>query len=75
MINLTTGHTNRISFEIEILRLQPGDVVTLKVGYWLTKEQVEHLERQLKKQLPEGINVIILSGDAVSLEVSPHDPS
>jgi hypothetical protein len=74
-INLTTGHSNRISFEIEVLRLQPGDVVTLKVGVYLTKEQVQQLERQLKKQLPDGIHVIILSGEDVSLEASSHDPS
>ena len=70
MVDLTVGHSNRIGFEIEILRLQPGDVVTLKVAACLTQEQAAQLERQLKKQLPDGVHVIILSGDVV-LEASP----
>jgi uncharacterized membrane protein affecting hemolysin expression len=66
-MQLVAGYINRISFEIEILRLQPGDLVVFKTDMLLTANQAEKLRQALKKQLPEGVDSMIVS--SASIEV------
>jgi predicted dinucleotide-utilizing enzyme len=59
---------NRISVEIEILRLSAGDLVAFKTDMMLSAMQVKEIKQHLKKQLPDGVDVIVISGG--SLEVT-----
>lgn len=49
---------------VEILRLQPGDILALTTPNWLPKTQFERVAEQLKKMVPEGVDIAILDGGA-----------
>jgi hypothetical protein len=45
--------------DAEIARMEPGDILLVKVDALLTKEQRKHIEEDLKERLPEGVRPLV----------------
>jgi hypothetical protein len=55
-------------FKVAHLKINPGDVLAVKVDAHLTNEQIDHLESYYKARLPEDVNVLVL-GRGMDLKV------
>lgn len=49
---------------VEVLRLNPGDMLVYTHPHWLPHTQYEKVREQLLKMIPEGVNLAILDGGA-----------
>ena len=48
----------------EVISIQPGDVVTVTTPYELSSRATDKLKFNVAEMLPDGVNVIVLSGGA-----------
>jgi hypothetical protein len=57
-------------FELEVLRLRPGDRLVLRVPHQVTAEHAVHIRDALRDALPDGVKAIVLE-PGITLEKVP----
>ena len=49
---------------VEMLHLEPGDMLVYTSPNWLTHSTIEKITTRLKQMIPPGVNLAILDGGA-----------
>ncbi len=55
------SETNEIP-SVEVLSLNPGDILVYTTPNWLTQSTFANVKAQLTEMIPEGVNLAIMEG-------------
>lgn len=58
---------------VEVLSLNPGDILVYTHPHWLPPTQYTNVRDQLLKMIPEGVNLAILDGGARFQVIRPEE--
>lgn len=53
----------------EILRMKEGDLLAVFIRVPISQEKVDEIKMSFQKKLPQGVGVVVLNADLVSLKI------